>query len=73
VYTIFAIHGEGEKYRLLMKTKQLQRELKKQGATFKEGKRHTKVYLDGKQSTIPRHVEIPDELAKVIRKQLGVG
>ncbi|WP_244939683.1 type II toxin-antitoxin system HicA family toxin [Acinetobacter guerrae] len=49
------------------------KELEQLGATFKEGGKHTKVYLNGKQSTIPRHRELNDMLVKGIRKQLGVG
>ncbi len=49
------------------------KELEQLGATFKEGGKHTKVYLNGQQSTIPRHRELNDMLVKGIRKQLGVG
>ncbi len=43
------------------------------GATFKEGTKHTKVYLNGKQSTLPRHSgEIGDKLRLAIIKQLGL-
>ncbi|EGT99149.1 type II toxin-antitoxin system HicA family toxin [Acinetobacter baumannii] len=42
------------------------------GAEFKEGGKHTKVYLNDKQSTIPRHTEIDDFLVKGIKKQLGI-
>lgn len=42
------------------------------GATFKEGGKHTKVYLNGKQTTIPRHTEIKENTAKAILKQLDV-
>lgn len=55
-----------------MKTAGFRRQLAAKGAKFKEGKRHTKVYLNGRQSTIPRHTEIPDKLAEIILKQLGV-
>ncbi|WP_222937125.1 hypothetical protein [Pseudoxanthomonas mexicana] len=37
-----------------------------------EGSRHTKLYYQGKQSTLPRHTQIPDVLVKAILKQLGI-
>lgn len=55
-----------------MKRTDLIRLLKKHGATFDEGGKHTKVYLNGKQSTIPRHREINDFTAKAILKQLAI-
>jgi mRNA interferase HicA len=55
-----------------MNTKQAIQQLKAMGADFKQGKKHTKVYLNGKQSVIPRHREIPDQLFQVIKKQLGI-
>jgi len=42
------------------------------GAEFKEGSKHTKCYLNDKQTTIPRHTEIDENLVKAIKKQLGV-
>lgn len=42
------------------------------GARFEEGGKHTKVYLNGKQTTLPRHTEINDHLVKAIKKQLGI-
>lgn len=42
------------------------------GATFKQGGKHTKVYLNGKQTTIPRHTEIKKGTAEGILKQLDV-
>lgn len=42
------------------------------GATFKEGGKHTKVYLNGKQTTIPRHREIKEGTVKAIKKQLDI-
>ena len=55
-----------------MNTAAFKRALAALGATFVEGHRHTKVYLRGRQSTIPRHREIPDVLARAILKQLGL-
>ncbi|MEQ1667996.1 MAG: type II toxin-antitoxin system HicA family toxin [Sulfuriferula sp.] len=47
--------------------------LKAQGVTFKEGKKHTKLYFGTKQSTLPRHAaEIGEGLRKAIIKQLGL-
>ena len=42
------------------------------GARFEEGSKHTKVYLNEKQTTIPRHTEINDHLVKAIKKQLEI-
>lgn len=41
---------------------ELRRLLSSAGAKFEEGTKHTKVYLNGKQSTLPRHVK--QELGK---------
>ncbi|MDH0864109.1 type II toxin-antitoxin system HicA family toxin [Mitsuaria sp. GD03876] len=38
-----------------MKASEFKRWLQAQGATFVEGGRHTKVFLNGYQSVIPRH------------------
>ena len=57
---------------MIIKRNDLIRYLESLGATFKEGGKHTKVYLNGKQSTIPRHTEIKEGLVKAIKKQLGV-
>lgn len=53
-----------------MKYTDLIKLLREQGAVFKEGSKHTKVYLNGKQSTIPRHREVNELTAKAIFKQL---
>ena len=55
-----------------MNTEQFKRQLLVLGATFKQGSKHTKVYLNGKQTTIPRHKEISEQLVKLIMKQLGI-
>ena len=55
-----------------MKTAELRRDLAALGAVFQEGKKHTKVWLCGKQTVIPRHQEIPNLLARKIKAQLGV-
>jgi mRNA interferase HicA len=58
-----------------MKRRILLKHLKKQGCRFlREGKKHT-VYFNPvlrKVSTIPRHTEISDKLAKKICRDLGV-
>ena len=48
--------------------------LEAQGAIVKQGTKHLKVYLNGKQTTIPRHPgkEIDNRLAKEIKKQLNL-
>ncbi|WP_336938920.1 type II toxin-antitoxin system HicA family toxin [Acinetobacter modestus] len=55
-----------------MKRRDLIKFLSELGAEFKEGSKHTKVYLNDKQSTIPRHTEIDDYLVKAIKKQLEI-
>jgi len=47
--------------------------LAQQGATFKEGTKHTKVYLNGKQTVIPRHAaELKTGLVEGIKKHLNL-
>lgn len=57
-----------------MKQSEFKRWLAEQGATFKQGKKHLKVYLNGKQTTLPRHPshEIGEGLRKAILKQLEI-
>ena len=57
-----------------MKQSEFRRWLAARGAHFKEGSRHTRVYLGGRQSTLPRHPahEIGDALRKAIIRQLGL-
>lgn len=57
-----------------MKNSDFRRHLQALGARFEEGSKHTKVYLNGKQTTLPRHLgqEIGDGLRRAILKQLGV-
>lgn len=56
-----------------MKISEFKRLLVALGATFAEGKRHTKVYLNGRQSVLPRHSgrDIGERLRQAILKQLG--
>ena len=57
-----------------MKTSEFKRFLISKGAKFAEGAKHTKVYLNGKQSTLPRHGsgELGEGLRKGILRQLGI-
>ena len=57
-----------------MKIKEFRRWLASLGATFVEGSKHTKVYLNGRQTTLPRHPgqELGEGLRKTIMKQLGL-
>lgn len=57
-----------------MRLAEFKRFLAAQGARFVEGSKHTKVYLNGKQTTLPRHpgAEIGEGLRKAILKQLGL-
>ena len=54
-----------------MKTAEFRKWLAQQGATFKEGAKHTKVYCNGRQCTLPRHAkEIQEGLRQAILRQL---
>ena len=57
-----------------MRTSEFKRYLASLGAKFIEGTKHTKVYLNGKQSTLPRHgaQELGEGLRQRILRQLGV-
>lgn len=56
-----------------MRINEFKRWLAEQGATFNEGSRHTKVYMNGKQTTLPRHnAELGEGLRQAILKQLGL-
>jgi mRNA interferase HicA len=56
-----------------LKQSEFVRWLKQQGATSKEGKNDLKVYLNGKQTTLPRHPakELKTGLVEGVRKQLN--
>ncbi len=53
---------------------EFRRWLARLGARFVEGTRHTKVYLNGRASTLPRHgrKEIPVGTMNAIKRQLGL-
>lgn len=56
-----------------VKRNEFVRWLAQQGATFKEGSKHTKVYLNGKQTVIPRHAaELKTGLVEGIKRQLNL-
>ena len=57
-----------------MKQSEFVRWLKQKGATFKDGTNHIKVYLNGKQSHLPRHPakELKKGLIEGVKKQLGL-
>lgn len=56
-----------------MKQSEFIKWLTRQGATFKDGAKHIKVYLNGKQSHIPRHsAELKTGLVEGVKKQLGL-
>jgi mRNA interferase HicA len=57
-----------------MKISEFKRQLQALGARFEEGTKHTKVYLNGKQTTLPRHAtqEMGEPLRRAILRQLGV-
>ena len=55
-----------------MKQSEFVRWLAKQGATFKQGTKHLKVYLNGERSQVPRHPseELKTGLVEGVKKQL---
>lgn len=57
-----------------MKQSEFVRWLSRLGATFKDGSKHLKVYLNGKQTHLPRHpsAELKTGLVEGIKKQLGI-
>ena len=56
-----------------MKISEFKRWLKQIGVTIKPGKKHDKLYFNGKQSTLPRHAkELNEGLRQAIIKQLDI-
>ncbi|WP_348695855.1 type II toxin-antitoxin system HicA family toxin [Duganella fentianensis] len=57
-----------------MKQSEFVRWLKQRGATFEDGRNHTKVRLNGKTSFLPRHPakELNTGLVEAIKKQLAL-
>lgn len=70
VYTYHKLNKQGE----AVKQSEFRRWLADRGAEFKNGKGHLKIYLNGKQTVMPRHPshEISEPLRKSILKQLGI-
>jgi mRNA interferase HicA len=70
VYSIYIDNTKGG----AVKQTELVRWLAEQGATIKNGTKHLKVYLNGKQTTVPRHPgkEIDDRFVREIKKQLNI-
>ena len=66
-YTSIATNNGGA-----VKRSEFVRWLAQQGATFKEGAKHTKVYLNGKQTTIPRHTVLKLGTVEGIKKILNI-
>ena len=59
----------------IINSKQMKKWLERQGATFQPGKgSHLKVFLNGKQSTLPMHgaAELGKGLEAAIKRQLGL-
>ena len=74
MYRLFAKHNRCVIV-LNMNSKQMKKWLEQQGATFQPGKgSHLKVFLNGKQSTIPLHgtTELGKGLEAAIKRQLGL-
>jgi mRNA interferase HicA len=68
-------HNISVYYLSAMNSKQMKRWLEQQGATFLPGKgSHLKVFLNGKQSTLPTHgtAELGKGIEAAIRRQLGL-
>lgn len=61
-------------YNSCVTASELRRLLRKAGAEFEDGARHTLVTLNGKNSAIPRHPshEIKGHLVQRIMKDLGI-
>ena len=57
-----------------MRFSEFRKQLEALGARFDEGTKHTKVYLNGKQTTLPRHgsQDMGEGLRKAILRQLDV-
>lgn len=57
-----------------MKQSEFVRWLRAQGVVIKDGSKHLKLYLNGKQSTLPRHPgkELKPRLVEGVKKQLDL-
>lgn len=70
----FRCSGKYGRRRKDMKFSEFRKQLAALGAQFVEGTKHTKVYLNGKQTTLPRHgnQDMGEALRRAILRQLGV-
>lgn len=57
-----------------MKQDEFRRWLEKRGVRVEEGRKHWKLYYNGKQTTLPRHPskELKEGTRRAILKQLGL-
>jgi len=57
-----------------VKQSEFVRWLARQGAVFKDGAGHIKIYLNGRQSVLPRHParELKTGTVEAVKKQLGL-
>lgn len=57
-----------------LKISEFKRWLESQGVSIKDGANHWKLYLNGNQTTLPRHPskELKDGTRRAILKQLGL-
>jgi len=57
-----------------MKISEFRRWLESRGARVGYGRKHWKIYMNGRQTTLPRHPaqELSEGLRKAILKQLGI-
>ncbi|WP_374258317.1 type II toxin-antitoxin system HicA family toxin [Aquabacterium sp.] len=57
-----------------MKISEFRRWLESQGVRIENGTKHWKLYLNGRQTTLPRHPsqELTEGLRQAILKQLGL-
>ena len=57
-----------------MKQSEFVRWLAKNGATFKDGSKHLRVYCNGRQTILPRHPakELKLALVEAVKKQLDL-
>lgn len=57
-----------------MKQSEFVKWLIRQGASFAHGSKHLKVFLNGKESHLPRHpsMELKTGLVEGVKKQLGL-
>lgn len=70
VYIIYIDNTKGG----AVKQTEFVRWLLDQGADIKNGTKHLKVYLNGKQTTVPRHPgkDFDDRFVREIKKQLNI-